>query len=162
MNPTSPPSAAPSALISIEPELGSEEVQELFNQLAISGERHSPPRNYRPLNLVMRDGAGIIRGGLLGSIAWDWLQIDLLWVEETFRGHGFGRELLELAEACALNERCRHARLDSFDFGAIPLYEKLGYVIYGSLEGFPAGHTQYFLRKTLGPPVSPSDVTKVV
>ncbi|WP_051946433.1 GNAT family N-acetyltransferase [Verrucomicrobium sp. BvORR106] len=162
MNATSPSSAAPSALISIEPELSSDEAQELFNQLAISGEKHSPPRNYRPLNLVMRDETGVIRGGLLGSIAWDWLQIDLLWVEETFRGQGFGRELLELAEACALNERCRHARIDSFDFGAIPLYEKLGYVIYGSLEGFPAGHTQYFLRKTLRPPASPSDVTKVV
>lgn len=155
-------SSAQSALISIEPDLSSEEVQTLFNHLALSGELHAPPRNYRPLNLVLRDEQGVICGGLLASIAWDWLQVDLLWVEETFRGQGYGRELLELAEACALNEDCRHARLDSFDFGAIPLYEKLGYVIYGALEGFPAGHTQYFLRKDLRVPVSPEDVTKVV
>ena len=138
-----------SATISLEPDLPSSDVETLFDHLAKSGELHAPPRNYQSLNLILRDKSGNIRGGLLGSIAWDWLQIDLLWVEESFRGNGYGRELMVRAEAYACSLGCHHAKLDSFDFGALSLYEKAGYCIFGQLEGFPAGHTQYFLRKDL-------------
>lgn len=141
------------AAISLEPDLPAAAVEELFHQLALSGERHAPPRRQEPLNLVLRDAQGTLRGGLLGSFAWGWLQVDLLWVDETFRGRGHGRALLEQAESLAVSRGCRHARLDSFDFGALPLYQKLGYVIYGRLDGYPEGHTQYFLRKALPLPL---------
>jgi GNAT superfamily N-acetyltransferase len=139
----------PRPTIALEPDLGAGEVEELFNHLAQSGELHAPPRRYRALNLVLRDAKGTLQGGLLGSLVWNWLQIDLLWVAEAWRGQGFARELIATAEAHAKGEGCRYARLDSFDFGALPLYQRLGYEVYGTLADFPEGHTYYHLRKTL-------------
>jgi hypothetical protein len=40
------------------------------------------------------------------------------------------------------------ARLSTFDFQA-PGYERLGYMSYGRLDGYPAGHTVHYLRKDL-------------
>ena len=37
---------------------------------------------------------GRLLGGLLGSLVWDWLQIDVLWVDAAERGRGYGRALL--------------------------------------------------------------------
>ncbi len=41
------------------------------------------------------------------------------------------------------------ARLTTFDFQASGFYERLGYVSYGRLDGYPAGHTVHYLRKDL-------------
>jgi hypothetical protein len=47
------------------------------------------------------------------------------------------------------DSRCKHARLDTFSFQAKGFYEKLGYVAFGALDGFPGEHRRYFLRKKL-------------
>lgn len=117
-------------------------------------DQHTPPRSYRPLRLVLRAGPGRILGGLLGSFVWDWLQVDALWVEESERGRGYGSALLRRAERVAWDAGCRHARVDTFDFEAPGFYEKHGYVVYGELRGFPAGHAQLHLRKFLVEPAA--------
>ena len=40
--------------------------------------------------------------------------------------------------------------LDTFSFQARRFYEKLGYVVFGELPDYPAGHSRYFLQKRLG------------
>jgi hypothetical protein len=44
---------------------------------------------------------------------------------------------------------CTDVSLDTFEFQARPFYEKLGYTIFGTLEGYPPGYRQYFLTKHL-------------
>ena len=39
------------------------------------------PRNSEPLALSLRDGDGVIVGGLIGELKWEWLHIDLLWID---------------------------------------------------------------------------------
>jgi len=60
---------------------------------------------------------------------------------------GYGRKLIQLAEYEAQRRGCEHAYLDIFDFQSRGFYEKLGYELFGQLEGYPPGHTKYFLQK---------------
>ena len=41
----------------------------------------------------------------------------------------------------------RHSYLDTFSFQARPMYEKLGYSVFGTLEDHPQGHTQWYMKK---------------
>jgi GNAT superfamily N-acetyltransferase len=101
------------------------------------------------LAFYIRDESGTIRGGLVGYLAWHWLYIDLLWVDEPLRGMGYGAGLLAEAERVARETDCVAARLDTYEFQARPFYERQGYAVYGVLEGYPAGTRQYSLRKSL-------------
>ncbi|HCU57536.1 MAG TPA: hypothetical protein DF984_04810 [Anaerolineaceae bacterium] len=70
-------------------------------------------------------------------------------MREDLRGQEFGRQLLEKAETEARQRNAKHAYLDTFSFQAPAFYEKSGYAEFSRLEDFPAGHTRYFLVKTL-------------
>ena len=52
-------------------------------------------------------------------------------------------------EQLAAQRGCLNSHLDTFSFQARPLYEKLGYKVFGTLEYHPKGHSHYFLKKTL-------------
>jgi GNAT superfamily N-acetyltransferase len=89
-------------------------------------------------------------GGLLGEIWGGWLYISVLWVAEPARGRGHASRLLEAAEAYARRRGCIGIGLDTFSFQARPLYERHGYVVFGTQADYPPGHTRYFMEKRLG------------
>jgi GNAT superfamily N-acetyltransferase len=97
----------------------------------------------------LKDATGAIRGGLVGFFAWRWLSVDFLWIDEPLRGKGHGRALLEQAEGVARAEGCVGAKLDTYEFQARPFYERLGYEVYGVLEGYPADTRTYLMKKAL-------------
>jgi GNAT superfamily N-acetyltransferase len=88
-------------------------------------------------------------GGLIGETHWDWLYINLMWIREDLRRHGYGTRLLELAEDEARQRGAKNAYLDTFSFQAPGFYEKHGYQVFGELKDFPAGHQRYYYRKEL-------------
>jgi ribosomal protein S18 acetylase RimI-like enzyme len=55
------------------------------------------------------------------------------------------------AEAEALERGCRGVYVDTFHFQARGFYEKLGFAVFGTLEGMPAGGARYYLSKKLAP-----------
>ena len=114
-----------------------------FNESAVG------PATVIPVALYLREGEGPIRGGLTGFLAWDWLSVDLLWVDAALRGQGYGSALLAQAEQLAREAGCVAVRLDTYDFQARPFYERHGYVVWGVLEGYPAGRRTFHLRKSL-------------
>ena len=101
------------------------------------------------VHVFLRDAAGAVVGGLLGVIRWRWLYVEKLWVADAHRGHGHGRALLGEAEAHAARRRCLGVYLDTFEYQARPFYEKLGYALFGTLDGYPPGYRQYYLAKRL-------------
>lgn len=107
--------------------------------------------NFLPLTLFARDSQGVVRGGLLGEIGWEWLYIDILWLEDSVRGQGYGTRLLAMAEAEAQERGCRGVYLGTFEFQALPFYQKHGYSIFGVLEDYPPGSHLTFLQKRLYP-----------
>lgn len=102
-----------------------------------------------PVNIFLRDKGGNVAGGLLGHIRWRWLYVAKLWMREELRGRGQGAALLGAAEELARSRGCIGAYLDTFEFQARPFYEKCGYELFGTLEGYPPGYRQFFLSKRL-------------
>jgi len=86
-------------------------------------------------------------GGISGSVYWNGLEIDTLWVDENCRGQGIGQQLLEAAEDYARDNAAVVAFLKTVDAKAF--YEKMGYQVYGVLEDRPIGTVLYHLKKRL-------------
>lgn len=107
------------------------------------------PANEQPVRIVARDDAGAIVGGLLGHTRWRWLYVGTLWVLDSARGQGLGTQLMQAAEEMARERGCTHVSLDTFEYQARPFYEKLGYKLFGTLEGYPPGYRQFYLTKAL-------------
>jgi GNAT superfamily N-acetyltransferase len=102
-----------------------------------------------PVHVFLRDAQGAIVGGLLGHIRWRWLYIAKLWIDDEHRGAGHGSSLMTAAEEHGRARGCIGAYLDTFEYQARPFYEKLGYSLFGILEGYPPGYRQYHLAKAL-------------
>ncbi|MCB0117125.1 MAG: GNAT family N-acetyltransferase [Caldilineaceae bacterium] len=103
-----------------------------------------------PFQIVVRDDEGEIVAGVAASTYWQWLEVDKLWVDESLRGRGVGRQLLRRAEEIAIERGCLRAMLTTYSFQARGFYEKEGYRIVGALEDYPPGSTFYWLRKDFG------------
>ncbi|HKR10280.1 MAG TPA: GNAT family N-acetyltransferase [Gemmatimonadaceae bacterium] len=111
-------------------------------------EKQIGPSNEEPVKLVAFDVEGLV-GGLIGHIRWRWLYVAKLWVDERARSEGVGTKLLTAAEDLARSRGCVGVSLDTFEHQARPFYEKLGYELFGTLDGYPPGSRQFYLRKKL-------------
>jgi GNAT superfamily N-acetyltransferase len=107
------------------------------------------PDEYRPLNVLLRDRAGELAGGLLGATAWGWLAIEIFWLRETTRGQGYGTRMLAMAEQEAGRRGCTRVQLDTLGFQAPAFYQARGYTVFGTLPEFAAGEPRYYLWKPL-------------
>jgi GNAT superfamily N-acetyltransferase len=133
--------------ISLEEHPSEDDANAVVNGLVGYNDTQVGPSGGRRLVLLLRDGDGTIRGGLLGYTHWTWLFVSHLWVHDSLRGRGLGRELLIRAEAEAAARGCRNAHLDTYSFQARGFYESLGYEVFGTLNDYPPGHSRYFLQK---------------
>ena len=105
----------------------------------------------RGLCLIARSPEGVIVGGLVGKTGWQYLEVSHLWVDEPCRKSGFASELMHAAEAEAVRRGCQHARLDTFSFQGLGVYQKLGYSEFGRLSGYSGRFDRHFLYKALHP-----------
>lgn len=107
------------------------------------------PSKWKRFAVSVRDDAGTIKGGVVGSTLWNWCFIELVWLDEALRGTGLGTDLMARAEAVAAKRGARHVYLDTFSFQGDGFYQKLGYEVYGELGDFPPGHRRIWLKKDL-------------
>lgn len=98
---------------------------------------------------IVDESNHIVAGCLAKMYCWNVIYIDILWVDERYRKHGFGSQLLKEIEKIALEEDCTLIHLDTFDFQAKDFYLKHGYEVFGTLEDCPEGHCRYYLKKKL-------------
>jgi len=131
------------------------EVSAILRGLLAFNEAHIGPAHERPVRLVVRDAGHAVIGGLLGHTRWGWMHIEKLWVSDGARGHGLGSRLMAAAEELATKRGCIGVMLNTFEHQARPFYEALGYVLFGTLEGYPAGTRQHYLYKRLDAPSAP-------
>lgn len=111
------------------------------------------------MTIALLDHSGTIAGGAIGEMNWGWLHLRILSVAPELRGAGWGRRLLQHIERLAVERGCRNAWVDTFSFQARPFYERQGYRVFGTLDGFPEGHQRFFLTKPLAPARSVSAAT---
>lgn len=105
--------------------------------------------NFQRVCFALQTSDNTIVGGVLGELFWDWFHIDLLWIPEELRGHGYGHQLLLKIEEEAQERGAKNIFLDTFSFQAPEFYKKHGYQIFGELKDFPPGHQRYFFTKQL-------------
>jgi len=126
-----------------------EDVSVLAQGLTAHALPYTQRPGFQPLGVFLRDESGTIIGGVWGQVNWNWVHIGLVWVAETLRGTGYGRQLIAAMEHAAKERGCTAAHLDTFSFQARPFYESLGYEVFGTLDDYPQGHQRFFMKKTL-------------
>ena len=117
--------------------------------LVAYNEAHAGPSGAQPMAVLVLDEGQRVLGGLWGWTAYGWLSIELLFLPPDLRGLDLGREVMRRAEDEARRRGCHGVWLDTFGFQARGFYERLGYAVFGQLDGYPDGFTRYFMRKAL-------------
>lgn len=105
--------------------------------------------NYEEINLHINDTEGNIVGGLLSVFYWNWLEVDILWVDQNHRKNGYGSSLLNEIERIARAKKCSFIKLNTFSFQAPDFYKKQGYKIIATINDAPKGHKHYYFLKEL-------------
>ncbi|TPM37277.1 GNAT family N-acetyltransferase [Mesorhizobium sp. B2-3-4] len=103
----------------------------------------------RGLAFVIRDNNG---HAIAVAAGYSWAstsELTLMWVDEVHRGRGYGRRLLEAFVAEAADRGVKKIWVSSHDFQAPGLYEKAGFARMAELAGWPEGHSNIILCKTL-------------
>ena len=77
------------------------------------------------------------------------LVVQVLFIEDEFRGQGMGHALMAKAEALAKETDARWVTVETASFQARPFYESLGYVVVCELEDIPEGGSIFILKKRL-------------
>ena len=114
-----------------------------FNQVEVN----RPERQH--FNVVLRDGNGIVKGGIIASVSFDVMRIEEFFVEGDCRRGGHGSQLIEMAEEEARRRGARLACVMTFSWQARPFYEKQGYEVFGELPYQDGTHRLYWLKKHL-------------
>ncbi|MGH9233126.1 MAG: GNAT family N-acetyltransferase, partial [Acidimicrobiales bacterium] len=100
------------------------------------------------LAIFVRD-AGRVVAGISGWTWGDSCELQNLWVEPSFRGHGLATRLIAAAEAEAARRGCSQTVHFTYGFQARALYERNGYELVGRVEDFPSGTDVLWYRKPL-------------
>ncbi|MFW2570014.1 GNAT family N-acetyltransferase [Legionella sp. 29fVS95] len=77
------------------------------------------------------------------------IYIDVLWVDNHYRGSGIGTDLLNAVEQEALKRNISESTLDTFSFQAEEFYLKQGYTHLGTIKDYLEGYDRIYLRKKL-------------
>lgn len=123
------------------------EVRQLGRALRAYNQEKAGATERTSVLITSRDDGAKLIGGVYGKIAWEWLYIDLLWVDEAYRNSGLGRQLMHDIEQYARDMGIYRFHLSTADFQAAEFYKKLGYRTFGQLADMPPGHTTYFFQK---------------
>ncbi len=107
------------------------------------------PRKSTIYSVFIKDKQDKVVGGVVVSFLWNGMYVQSLWTDESIRGHGWARKLMNMVEAEAKKRGCTLVYTNTFSWQAPEFYTKLGYKVYGKLDGFPEGNTLSFFRKDL-------------
>jgi N-acetylglutamate synthase-like GNAT family acetyltransferase len=101
------------------------------------------------LGFVIHNEAGQMIGVAAGYTWSGASELKQMWIDEAYRGRGYARALLDAFIAEAGNRGVRRIWVASYDFQAPEMYEKAGFKRVAELEGWPEGHINVILCKSL-------------
>lgn len=118
---------------------------------AFTGKAVGPPDNRDFALLITAPGEPAVLGGLWGQSRWGAFYVDMIVVPEALRGTGVGTDLMIRAETEARARGCHLMWLDTYAFQARPFYERLGFEVFGQMDGPEPFYPRWFMCKTLAP-----------
>jgi N-acetylglutamate synthase-like GNAT family acetyltransferase len=137
--------------IQIEPrhDLSPNEVDAIEDRLYDHNSRATGRDDGHGLGFVIRDEVGQMVGVAAGYSWAGTSELKQMWIDEAYRTRGYARALLNAFVAEARSRGVRRIWVASYDFQAPALYEKAGFKRVAEFEGWPEGHTNIILCKTL-------------
>ena len=101
--------------------------------------------------ILTEPGSPEVLGGLWALSLWGSFYIGLVVVPDDARGQGLGSELMARAEAEAVARGCHGLWLDTYAFQARAFYERLGFAVFGQIDGPAPMFPRFFMSKSLLP-----------
>jgi len=139
------------AAITLEAQVDPLDVAALRDGLAQFNAAHKAPP-LTTLGVFLRDDNGQVKGGAYGDLGWNWLYIDLLWLDPSLRGQGLGEKIIHSIESGARARGIDRVYLTTTSFQALPFYYHLRYRLFGVLMDRPPGHRYYYLWRDCAHP----------
>ncbi len=88
-------------------------------------------------------------GGIYGNFQFEYLFINVLFVDKLYRGKRIASKLMHMIESEALARKVVNIYLTTFEFQALDFYKKNGYEVIMTIEDFPKDFAEYTLYKKL-------------
>lgn len=125
------------------------QIKPFMDQFNSNQELALPPYDRVHFWLAAYEGEQYI-GGVVGSMVWGLLYIQLLAVDHVYRGKGIGADLLQAIEDQARQQGAKVSELTTMSWQAPHFYMKYGYTIFGEIHDIPIeGQTKYYMKKNL-------------
>jgi ribosomal protein S18 acetylase RimI-like enzyme len=106
-------------------------------------------RDGQGLGFVIRGDAGQMIGTAAGYTWAGISELKQIWVDKAYRRRGYARALLDAFVEEARGRGARRIWVASYDFQAPGMYEKAGFKRMAEFDGWPEGHVNVVLCKTL-------------
>jgi ribosomal protein S18 acetylase RimI-like enzyme len=135
----------------VEPrhDLSPNEIDTIEDRLYDHNSRATGRRDAKGIGFVIRNEAGQMIGVAAGYTWSGTSELKQMWIDETYRGRGYARALLNAFVAEASGRGVRRIWVQSHDFQAPGMYEKAGFQRMAELEGWPDGHVNVILCKMI-------------
>jgi ribosomal protein S18 acetylase RimI-like enzyme len=98
---------------------------------------------------MIRDESGRMIGVAAGYTWAGTSELKQMWVDESYRGRGYARALLDAFVTEACSRGVRRIWVASYDFQAPAMYEKAGFKRVAEFKDWPEDHTNVLLCKAL-------------
>lgn len=102
-----------------------------------------------PFAFTIKDRNSLILAGVTGCTMYGFLFIEWLWVERNHRHKKWGSKLLKATDELGKKRNCTDSCLFTMSWESLGFYQKLGYEIEFTREGFEKNAKMYMLRKSL-------------
>jgi ribosomal protein S18 acetylase RimI-like enzyme len=100
---------------------------------------------HEPFGLMAYEN-GKLAGSIIGKIFFNWLHMDLVWVDEPYQRSGIGTHLMKLAAKIASEKKLSGIEVWTQSWQAPEFYKKLGYEEFAVLDDFTPGRKRYAFR----------------
>ena len=104
-------------------------------------------RDFKDYSFHIKQGGQIV-AGIVAASTMDTLEVEFLFVEESCRGQGLGRMLLEQAENLSRQDGCKRVLLNTYSFQAPGFYRRMGYELLAQQNPCFGEYSQYYFTKT--------------
>lgn len=106
--------------------------------------------DHKPFGLMAYDGDRLA-GSVIGKVFFNWIHIDLIWVENEYQRRGLGTKLMKMAAQKALETGIDGIEVWTQNWQAPDFYRKLGYDEFATLEDFAPGRKRHAFRYYIKP-----------
>lgn len=89
------------------------------------------------------------KGGLIGTIYWNLMEIEDFYISQSHRNKGLGKELLFRAIDIAHAKKLNYILLKTYSFQAKDFFYHYGFRVVGEITDYPPGDSYYIMKLIL-------------